>query len=118
MPPKPPVRDDGLMGRFDQAGERRFTARDAVVAVSVTVLLLVLCAGGSVKRAAAEMTDGVAKSIVSALGKPTSTVADALPFSTVRHDLTGWLSPDEDLGSSGSGFVSSTAAGASASQVP
>jgi lysophospholipase L1-like esterase len=113
---QPPVRDDGSMGRFDRAGERRFTARDAVTAVFITTLLLVLFAGGSVKRAAGEMTGGVAKTIVSAVGKPTSTVADALPFSAVRHDLTGWLSPDEDLGSAGTGFVASTAAGAS--QVP
>jgi lysophospholipase L1-like esterase len=100
------VRDDGSMGRFDAAGERSFTARDAVVAVLVTTVLLVLFAGGSVKRAGAEMSDGVAKSLVQAVGKPTSKVADALPFASIGHHLTSWLSPEEDLGSSGSGFVS------------
>jgi lysophospholipase L1-like esterase len=100
------VRDDGSMGRFDAAGERSFTARDAVVSVLVTTLLLVLFAGGSVKRAGAEMTDGVAKSLVQAVGKPASRVADALPFASIGHHLTSWLSPEEDLGSTGSGFAS------------
>src|SRR3954447_25920300 len=100
------MRDDGGLGRFDAAGERSFTARDALVAVFVTVALLVLFAGGSVKRAGAEMGDGVGKTLVQAVGKPTSRVANALPFASLRHSLTGWLSPDEDLGSSGSGFAS------------
>jgi hypothetical protein len=110
------------MGRFDAAGERRFSARDAVVAVGVCVLLLVLFSGGSVKRAGAEMSPGVSKTLVDALGRPTSSVARALPFATIGHRLTGWLSPEQDLGSSGTGFVSTTASGAgaagAASQVP
>src|SRR3954464_10329400 len=100
------MRDDGSLGRFDAAGERSFSARDAVVAGLVTSVLLVLFAGGSVKRAAAEMGDGVAKSLVQAVGKPTSEVADALPFASVGHHLTSWLSPEEDLGSTGGGFAS------------
>src|SRR4051812_47922009 len=116
----PQVRDDGSMGRFDAAGERRFSARDAVLAVGVCALLLLLFSGGSVKRAGAEMSPGVSKSIVEALGKPSSTVADALPFATLGHTLTGWLSPEEDLGSSGSGFVSTGATGGASTgtQVP
>ena len=114
MPDRPPARDDGSLGRFDAAGERRFSARDAVVTIGVCALLLLLFSGGSVKRAGAEMSPGVSKSIVVALGKPTSTVADALPFAAIGHSLTGWLSPEEDLGSSGSGFVSSSTGGVGA----
>ncbi|MEA2410160.1 MAG: uncharacterized protein QOC77_721 [Thermoleophilaceae bacterium] len=106
------------MGRFDAAGERRFSARDALVAIGVCALLLVLFSGGSVKRAGAEMGPGVSKTLVDAVGKPTGTVADALPFAGIGHDLTRWLSPEEDLGSSGTGFVSATTPGATASQVP
>jgi lysophospholipase L1-like esterase len=107
------VRDDGRLGRFDAAGERTFTARDALIAVFVAVGLLVLFAGGSVKRAGAEMGGGVGKTLVQAVGKPTSRVADALPFASIGHHLTGWLSPEQDLGSSGGGFasLSVTAAG-------
>jgi hypothetical protein len=88
------------------------------VTVAVCALLLLLFSGGSVKRAGAEMSPGVSKSIVEALGKPTSTVADALPFATLGHTLTGWLSPEEDLGSSGSGFVSSGTGSSTGTQVP
>jgi lysophospholipase L1-like esterase len=111
------VRDDGSMGRFDAEGERRFSARDALVTVGVCALLLLLFSGGSVKRAGAEMSPGVSKSIVEALGKPAGTVADSLPFSNIGHRLTGWLSPEEDLGSTGTGFVSTTTGGAGP-QVP
>ncbi|HEY0630538.1 MAG TPA: GDSL-type esterase/lipase family protein [Thermoleophilaceae bacterium] len=112
------MRDDGSLGRFDAAGERTFTARDAVVAVFVAVVLLVLFAGGSVKRAGAEMGGGVGKTLVDAVGKPTSRVAAALPFASIGHRLTGWLSPEEDLGSSGSGFASLTTTGVPGGGVP
>lgn len=107
----PEPRDDGSMGRFESGGVRRFTARDAVVAVLVTMLILLLCAGGSVRRAGAEMSPGLAKDIVVAVGKPAGWVSDQLPFSSARRHLTSWLSPDDDLGSSGgTGFVSSSTA--------
>src|SRR3954453_8221336 len=105
------VRDDGRLGRFDAAGERTFTARDALIAVFVAVGLLVLFAGGSVKRAGAEMCGGGGKTLVEAVGKPTSRVGDALPFASIGHQLTGWLSPEQDLGSTGGGFASLRAAG-------
>ena len=113
-----PVRDDGSMKRFEEAGGRRFTARDAVKAVLVTTVLLVLFAGGSIRRAGAEMSPGVAKSIVQAVGKPAGWAADQLPFASIGHHITSWLSPEEDLGSSGSGFASSTTTTGAASQVP
>src|SRR4051812_35509272 len=104
----PEARDDGSMGRFESGGVRRFTARDAVVAVLVCLVLLLVFAGGSIRRAGAEMTPGVAKTIVTTVGKPAGWVSDQLPFAGVRGDLTSWLSPDDDLGSSrGTGFVSS-----------
>jgi lysophospholipase L1-like esterase len=109
------VRDDGSMGRFETGGVRRFTARDAVVAVLLTMVLLLLFAGGSVRRAGAEMSPGVAKDIVVAVGKPAGWASDQLPFSSVRRHLTSWLSPDADLGSSGTGFVSTSTG---TSQVP
>src|SRR4051812_49909586 len=107
----PEARDDGSMGRFESGGVRRFTARDAVVAVLVCLVLLLLFAGGSVRRAGAEMTPGVAKTIVTTVGKPAGWVSDQLPFADVRGHLTSWLSPDDDLGGGGSGFVSVSSGG-------
>jgi hypothetical protein len=102
------VRDDGSMGRFEQGGVRRFTASDAVKAVLVAAVLLVLFAGGSIRKAGAEMSPGVARTLVQAVGKPAGWAADQLPFASIGHHLTSWLSPESDLGSSGTGFVSST----------
>jgi lysophospholipase L1-like esterase len=114
----PKARDDGSMGRFESGGVRRFTARDAIVTVGICTLLLLLFAGGSVRRAGAEMTPGVAKTIVTTVGKPAGWVSDQLPFSEVRGDLTSWLSPDDDLGSTGgSGFVA-VSTGSSSNGVP
>jgi lysophospholipase L1-like esterase len=112
----PQARDDGSMGRFESGGVRRFSARDAILAVLVCMLVLLLFAGGSVRHAGAEMTPGVAKTIVTAVGKPAGWVSDQLPLSEVRGDLTSWLSPDDDLGSSsgGSGFVAVTSSSSGA----
>src|SRR3954454_510846 len=107
----PDARDDGSMGRFESGGVRRFSARDAVVTVLVCGLLLLLFAGGSIRRAGAEMSPGVAKTIVTTVGKPAGWVSDQLPLSEVRGDLTSWLSPDDDLGGGGSGFVSVSSGG-------
>jgi lysophospholipase L1-like esterase len=115
----PQARDDGSMGRFESGGVRRFSARDAVVAVLVCVVLLLLFAGGSIRRAGAEMTPGVAKTIVTTVGKPAGWVSDQLPFAEVRGDLTSWLSPDDNLGTSGgSGFVSVPTGSGASSGVP
>src|SRR3954463_16126071 len=114
----PEARDDGSMGRFESGGVRRFSARDAVTAILVCVLLLLLFAGGAVRRAGAEMKDGVAKTIVTTIGKPAGWVSDQLPFAEVRGDLTSWLSPDDDLGGGGSGFVSVSSSSGGAAGVP
>ena len=50
-----PHGDDSLMQRFDRWDLRRFTAWDAVKAVALTSFLLLIFAGGSVKRAADEL---------------------------------------------------------------
>jgi lysophospholipase L1-like esterase len=106
------------MGRFEKEGETRFSARDAVIAVFVTTILLIVFAGGSVKRAGEEMSPGVSKTLVEAVGEPTGWASDNLPFAEARADLTGWLSPDDDLGSTGSGFVSTTTGPTGAAGIP
>jgi hypothetical protein len=108
------------MGRFERDGVRRFTARDAVIAMAVTALLLILFSGGSIRRAGAEMNPGIAKTIVQAVGKPAGWASDQLPFASAGHHLTSWLSPEEDLGSTGTGFVSATSTSSSlpGTQVP
>ncbi len=82
----------------------RGTARQAILLVALTALVLLLCAGDSVRRAGEEREDGPIKTMVLAVGKPAGWLADALPFAPIADALTGWLSPDADLGSAGGGF--------------
>jgi lysophospholipase L1-like esterase len=91
------IQDDSLMERFDEERLRRFTARDAVVATGLIALLLLAFSGGSVRNAGEEMNPGIGRDIVLAVGKPAGWVADQLPFASIGHALTGWLSPDKKL---------------------
>jgi lysophospholipase L1-like esterase len=118
MPPnKPKHPDDNLMERFDRAGTRRFRARDALIAVAITAVILVVCAGASIRKAGDEMNPGIGRDAVLAVGKPAGWIADQLPFHSAAHNLTAWLSPDPNLGGL-SGFTQDVATGANAGIPP
>jgi hypothetical protein len=89
--------DDSLMSRFDRQGLRRFRAREAIVAVALASLLLVLCAGASVRRQGEDMSPGIGRDVVLAVGRPAGWLADRLPLERWVHRATAWLSPDEPL---------------------
>src|SRR5581483_4483680 len=97
------------MERFDRADERRFRARDAVLATIVAGVVLVLCAGPSIRKAGEQM-HGIGRDIVLGIGRPAAWVADQLPFHSAAHTFTAWLSPDVSLNGPG-GFASGAAAG-------
>ena len=54
-------RDDSEMSRFDREGVRNYSARDAVGAVGMIVVLLILFAGGSIKDATAQISPGIGR---------------------------------------------------------
>jgi len=93
--------DDSLMSRFDQQGLRRFRARDAVVAVTIASVLLILFEGASVRRAGDQMQPGIGRDAVLAVGRPAGWIADRLPLAEAAHRATAWLSPDQTLDSRG-----------------
>lgn len=90
------------MSRFDRDGLRTYSARDAVGAIAAVAVLLVLFSGGSIREAATQIDPGIGRDIVKAVGGPTEWVADRLPLADAQHQLTGGLSPDQEL--SGGGF--------------
>ena len=90
-------RDDSEMGRFQRRGQHNYTAWDAVGAVALVALLLVLFSGGSIRDATAQIGPGIGRDIVNAVGGPTEWVADRLPLQSAQHELTGGLSPDTEL---------------------
>ena len=65
-----PHGDDSLMERFDRWDLRRFTAWDAVKAVTLTTFLLLIFAGGAVRKAADELKPGLGRDIIKAVGGP------------------------------------------------
>jgi uncharacterized protein len=93
----PEPRDDNLMNRFDQAGLRRFRAREGVIAVLIAALIMVLCAGPSILKAGNEMTPGIGRDIVLAVGRPSNWISSRLPFVSVANATTGWLNPEPNL---------------------
>jgi uncharacterized protein len=92
-----PPRDDSLMSRFDRQGLRRFRARDAVLGVALACALLILFAGASVRRAGEQMSPGIGRDLVLAVGRPAGWVADRLPLQRAAHRATAWLSPDQPV---------------------
>jgi lysophospholipase L1-like esterase len=99
------------MERFDEERLRRFSARDAVLATGLIALLLLIFSGGSVRDAGEEMNPGLGRDIVLAVGKPAGWIADQLPFASIGHTLTGWLSPDKKLVGAGFAAAGSAARG-------
>jgi lysophospholipase L1-like esterase len=73
---------------------RRATARDALIVVAVAALLLVLFQGAAVRGGAEELSPGIGRDVVEAVGKPTGSIADALPFSGPTDDALAWLESD------------------------
>jgi len=95
-------RDDSLMSRFDRYGLRRFRAREAVLAVMVAAVLLILFEGSSVKKAGEEMNPGVGRTLILAVGDPSAWISAQLPLASIGHAATDWLSPEPNL--SGGGY--------------
>jgi hypothetical protein len=90
----------------------RKPARDALVVVFVSVLVLVLFEGSSVRQAGDDLQPGVERDVVRAVGKPAGWVADRLPFDEWGDDALAFLE-DEGSGASG-GFGDARRADAAA----
>jgi lysophospholipase L1-like esterase len=73
---------------------RRGTARDALVVIGVAVLLLVLFQGAAVRNGAEELSPGVGRDVVAAVGEPTGWIADNLPLAGPTDDALAWLESD------------------------
>jgi hypothetical protein len=104
------------MSRFERHGQRSYSARDAVGAVALVALLLILFSGGSIGDATAQIDPGIGHDIVAAVGEPTEWVSDRLPLDEAQHALTGGLSPDQEL--TAGGFDPGTAPAAAAGVPP
>jgi lysophospholipase L1-like esterase len=107
---QPPPKQDNLMERFDRAGTRRFRARDALLAVALVAAILVVASGASIQKAGEEMSPGIGRDAVLAIGRPAGWIADQLPVHHAANTLTAWVSPNTALNGPG-GFAQSVALG-------
>lgn len=89
----------------------RGTARQAIILVLLTGLLLVVFAGDSVARAGQEHDEGLVRDVLITVGQPTGWVANHLPFAPVADQVAGWFSSDKNLGSPDGRFTTANATG-------
>jgi lysophospholipase L1-like esterase len=113
MPPPDRYHEpDDEMDRFDRAGLRRFSARDAVIAVGLGVIVLILAAGGSIRKAGREMPGGVGRDAVLLVGRPSAWIAGRLPVQHAAHVLTSFIEPNPQITGPGGFTAASTSAAA------
>jgi lysophospholipase L1-like esterase len=112
----PEPRDDSLMGRFDEQGERTYRARDAVFVVLLVGVLLVLFDGRTVLHVGEQMT-GLGGRIVRSIGRPAASASEGLELADATQEATAFLAPEQSLSSAGGGFAGG-AATTSAAQIP
>jgi hypothetical protein len=85
---------------------RRRGAREAMIAVAIAAVVLVLSQGTSIERTGERLDPGPIRTGVLVVGRPAAWLADRLPIAGAVHDLTAGLSPDEKL--TKGGFDSTT----------
>src|SRR3954454_5567017 len=103
----PEVRDDSEMSRFAQWGLLRFTSRQAVWSIAFVALLLILMVGPSIRKQGEEMSPGLERSVVLAVGRPAGWLAGRIPLHDAVTTATSWLSPDQSLAGASHSFAAS-----------
>ncbi|MEV4420299.1 GDSL-type esterase/lipase family protein [Patulibacter sp. NPDC049589] len=101
---------------LDRPTARPLRARDAIVVIFVTVILLAILKGNSVTRVGDTLKPGVQRDVVLAVGHPAGWIADLFGVDDDVGKLTASLSPDQSL-SGGGGFDDPATAGADSSAV-
>lgn len=83
---------------------RRRGAREALIAVAIAAVVLVVFQGPSIRRTGERLDPGPIRVAVLAVGRPSAWLANQLPFASGVQKLTSGLRPDEDLAAGKGGF--------------
>jgi len=87
----------------------------AVRTILIAAVVLVLCAGDSIRPAADEMEPGPVRTVVAAVGAPAGWIAERLPFAAATDAVVGWFRPGaDDDGASAAGAASGAGGNGSA----
>ena len=100
---------------LDRPTAARVRARDALICVFVTALLLLLAEGASIRSSGEKMEAGIERTVVLAVGHPAGWLADRLPIAGAVDKVTAALSPDDDLSGPGGFDTPAPSSGAAAS---
>lgn len=92
---------------------RHLRARDAILTIGLTALLLLLIEGASIRNTGEEMKSGWQRVAVLAVGHPAGWVADTLGLASARNTVLRWAK-GEDRNPSGTGFTDIATTGAAA----
>lgn len=84
---------------------RRRGAREALIAVAIAAVVLVLAQGPSIERTGERLDPGPIRVTVLAVGRPAAWLGEKLPLADAVHDLTAGLSPDKELTAGAGGFA-------------
>jgi hypothetical protein len=95
---------------------RHLSARDAVVAMCVCVVLLLLFEGASIRRSGEAMQSGWERTLVLMVGRPAGALSDRTGLSGVKDRLVAWAHPDDGLSGPG-GFEEAASTGRAAQPV-
>ena len=108
-----PPRDDTPGADFsvpDAPRGRRGRARDALIVTFLSVVVLVLFEGSSIRQADDDLQPGVERDVVHVVGEPAGWIADRVPFDEWNDDALAFLE-DQGAGESG-GFATGRREGA------
>jgi uncharacterized protein len=95
---------------------RHLSARDALVCIGISALLLLAFEGRSLRRSGEEMKPGWERSLVLAVGRPAGAVSERLGLAAIKDRLVAWVHPNDGL--SGPGGFDEAATGAAVRGVP
>jgi hypothetical protein len=109
--PKPPPRAAVPTADDHLPGSRRLTARHAIVTVLAAFAILVVCDGDGIRSQGEKLDPGLERTVVLGVGRPAGWIADQLPFAPIVDQMTGWLSPDDDLSNSSGKFTATGGSG-------
>ncbi|HEY1540386.1 MAG TPA: GDSL-type esterase/lipase family protein [Solirubrobacteraceae bacterium] len=99
---------------LDRPTGRTLRARDGIIAIAIAIVVLLIVEGHSIRNSGEQMSDGVQRTVVLAVGKPAGWIADRFGVDDDVHRLTASLSPDASLGTAGSFNATATAGSAQA----
>ena len=78
--------------------------RSVALCLAVAALLLVLFEGDSIERSGERMDEGIARDVVLAVGRPTSWVAERLPFADAGEHVTASIAEGGGEADDAAGF--------------